>query len=64
MYVCICNAIRDCVLRHAARRVEGDAVAVYAALGKAPQCGQCLEEADVIIAEERALDRRPVLIAA
>ena len=38
MYVCICNAIRECELREAARKVPGDADAVYAALGKTPQC--------------------------
>ena len=55
MYVCICNAIRDNVLRDAALRCEGDAEAVYLFLGKKPQCGQCLDEADELIAEERAL---------
>jgi len=64
MYVCVCNAIRECELRHTARRVAGDAEAVYAALGKVPQCGMCLEEADELIAEERACCRRPVLVAA
>ena len=64
MYVCVCNAIRECEFRRAARCVDGDAEAIYAALGKAPQCGQCLEEADELLAEERVLDRRPVLVAA
>ena len=64
MYVCVCNAIRECEFRHAARRMEGDAEAIYAALGKTPQCGTCLEEADEIVAEERACTRRPVLVAA
>ena len=53
MYICICNAIRECDLRHTARRCPGDAEAVYAALGKRPNCGQCLEEADEILLEER-----------
>ena len=64
MYVCVCNAIRESELRHAARRVEGDAEDLYAALGKTPQCGTCLEEADEIVADERACTRRPVLVAA
>lgn len=64
MYICVCNAIRECELRHAARRGPGDAEEVYASLGKVPQCGQCLEEADEIVAEERALDRKPRLVAA
>ena len=53
MYVCVCNAIRECELRRAALRCPGDAEAVYAALGKRPNCGQCLDEADMLIAAER-----------
>jgi bacterioferritin-associated ferredoxin len=53
MYICICNAIRECDLRGAARTCGGDADAVYAALGKTPQCAQCLDEAAEIIIEER-----------
>jgi bacterioferritin-associated ferredoxin len=53
MYVCICNAIRETDLRCAARRCPGDADAVYAALGKRPQCAQCLDEAAAILIEER-----------
>jgi bacterioferritin-associated ferredoxin len=54
MYVCVCNAIRDCELRKAAREKRGDVDAVYAALGKVPQCGQCLDDATDLILEERA----------
>ncbi len=54
MYICVCNAIRECKLRRAALRAAGDAEAVYAALGKRPNCGQCLDEADEIIEDERA----------
>jgi bacterioferritin-associated ferredoxin len=54
MYTCVCNAIRECDLRKAARQHVGDAESVYAKLGKRPNCGQCLEEADELIAEERA----------
>lgn len=64
MYVCVCNAIRECEFRRAARQVEGDAEAIYASLGYEPQCASCLEEADQIAVEERALDRRPRLVAA
>lgn len=63
MYVCVCNAIRECEFRRAARLCDGDAEAVYASLGKAPQCGQCLEDADILLAEERYLDRTPALVA-
>jgi len=64
MYVCVCNAIRECEFRNVARRVDGDAEVVYEALGKRPQCGCCLEEADMILAEARAGDRRLRLVAA
>ena len=54
MYTCICNAIRECELRKAARQHPvGGAESVYAKLGKRPNCGQCLEEADDVIREER-----------
>ncbi len=59
MYVCVCNAIRECELRRAALRAPGDAEAVYASLGKRPNCGQCLDDADEIITEERALAAIP-----
>ncbi|MCR2834768.1 (2Fe-2S)-binding protein [Parerythrobacter lacustris] len=53
MYVCVCNAIRECELRRAARLVPGDAEAVYAALGKKPDCRTCLDEAEAIVVVER-----------
>ncbi len=53
MYVCICNAIKECELRAAARSCEGDADAVYELLGRTPQCGQCLDDAAEILIEER-----------
>lgn len=63
MYVCICNAIRECELRKAARRSASDAEGVYAALGKRPNCRQCLDEAEEIIFEERELST-PAYVAA
>lgn len=60
MYVCICNAIRESELRRVACRVPGNAEACYAALGKRPQCGQCLDDAEEMIAEERELGYVPV----
>lgn len=55
MYVCICNAIREKDLRKAARcHAQADAPTLYGALGCRPQCGQCLEDADDVIADERA----------
>jgi bacterioferritin-associated ferredoxin len=64
MYVCVCNAIREDELRHAARRIEGDAETVYEALGCQTQCCMCLDEAEEIIVGERQADRRPRLVAA
>jgi bacterioferritin-associated ferredoxin len=55
MYICNCNAIRETDLRRAALFSGGDAEATYAALGKRPNCGQCLSEAGQIIEQERAL---------
>jgi bacterioferritin-associated ferredoxin len=49
MYICICNAIRESDLRQAALSCDGDATATYARLGKRPNCGQCLAEAQEII---------------
>jgi bacterioferritin-associated ferredoxin len=53
MYVCICNAIRETDFRRAARCVPGNAEAVYAALGKVPQCRSCLCDAEAILRDER-----------
>jgi len=53
MYVCICNAIRESDFRRVGRQTCGDAESVYACLGKTPQCGQCLEEAECILEDER-----------
>lgn len=59
MYVCVCNAIRESELRKAAVRCTGDAEAVYAALGRRPNCGSCLDDADAILEQERELTRIP-----
>lgn len=53
MYTCICNAIREKDLAKAALVCPGDADAVYAFLGYAPQCGQCLDEAAHVLIEAR-----------
>jgi len=49
MFVCICNAIRECEFKTAALATGCDAAGVYARLGKRPQCGQCIEEADDLL---------------
>ena len=59
MYVCICNAIRESELRRMARHTNGDAEAAYAALGKRPDCGTCLADADAILFEEREMGLQP-----
>ncbi len=56
MYICICNAIRETDLRRAAQVTNGDAEAVYATLGKRPNCGQCLVDAQSILFEEREMN--------
>ena len=63
MYVCVCNAIRECDFRRAARCVPGDAEAIYAALGKTPKCRQCLDEANEMLLEERQSARQFSLVA-
>ena len=64
MYVCICNAIKESELRRVARHCPGDAEACYAALGKRPNCGTCLCDAEDVIAEERDLAFLPAHAAA
>ncbi len=59
MYICICNAIRECELRRVARHSGGDAEAAYAALGKRPNCGSCLDDAEAILFEEREMSMEP-----
>jgi len=63
MYICNCNAIRERDIREAAVCVQGDAEAVYAALGKTPQCRQCLDQAEAILFEERLKACAPALAA-
>lgn len=64
MYLCICNAIRQCEFSNAARKCRGDASEVYASLGKRPQCGQCLDEAEAILDELHIQAQLPVLVEA
>jgi len=55
MYVCICNAIRETDLRRAARASRCGVEKLYAGMGKRPQCAQCIEDAEDIVAEERSV---------
>lgn len=54
MFICICNAIREKDIRATARCHAGGAEDIYGRLGFKPQCRQCLEDADDVIADERA----------
>lgn len=63
MYICVCNAIRECELRKAARVTPGDAESVYAALGKRPNCGTCLDDANAILFEECEMAVEPAIAA-
>lgn len=54
MVVCVCNALRERDVREAARSGCTSPAAAYAALGRKPQCGQCIPFARNLIAEERA----------
>lgn len=60
MYICVCNAIKVAELRVAAGQISGDAEAIYTALGRPPQCRQCLEEAEDIIADQRSAHVEPL----
>ena len=55
MYVCICNGIRESQIRGLARSVDGGPEQVYAALGRAPKCRQCLDTARGILEDERCV---------
>jgi bacterioferritin-associated ferredoxin len=54
MIVCVCNAIRECDVRAAARAGAACPTSAYRARGAKPRCGQCFSFAREIIAAERA----------
>ena len=54
MIVCICNAIRECDVRKAAREGASCPTSAYRCVGKKPRCGQCFPFAREIISAERA----------
>ena len=49
MYVCMCNGYRDADLREVARTGILCAEEAYVALGRGPNCGNCLDCAQWII---------------
>ncbi|HEX8582868.1 MAG TPA: (2Fe-2S)-binding protein [Allosphingosinicella sp.] len=53
MIVCVCNAIRECDVRKAARDGASCPASAYRGLGRKPRCGQCFSFAREIIAAER-----------
>jgi len=55
MIVCVCNAIRECDVRAAAREGASCPTTAYRrAKGAKPRCGQCFSFAREIIAAERS----------
>lgn len=64
LYVCICNAIKETELRKAAVRHKGSAEEVYATFGRTPQCRQCLEYAETVLADARRAHTLPAIIPA
>jgi bacterioferritin-associated ferredoxin len=54
MVVCICNAIKECDVRRAARAGAGCPSSAYRSLGRRAKCGQCFSFAREIIAAEAA----------
>ena len=42
MYICLCNAVTDRAIRHAANTPGCSVSDVYRALGCTPQCGKCV----------------------
>ena len=55
MVVCVCNAIRERDVRHAARSGTRSPAKAYRSLGCKPQCGQCIPFAREIIKAEHAI---------
>jgi bacterioferritin-associated ferredoxin len=54
MVVCVCNALKECDVRKAARDGASCPSSAYASLGRKPRCGQCFSFAREIIASELA----------
>lgn len=54
MVVCVCNALRECQVRDAARQGASCPTSAYRTFGRKPRCGQCFPYAREIIDAERA----------
>jgi bacterioferritin-associated ferredoxin len=55
LFICVCNGLRDRDVVDAARQCRSRCARdAYEALGCEPQCGQCLDEAEALIAADEA----------
>lgn len=55
MVVCVCNALREGDVRHAARAGARSPAKAYRSLGCKTRCGQCIPFAREIIKAEHAI---------
>jgi bacterioferritin-associated ferredoxin len=53
MYVCLCNALRDCEIDAAISQGWVTSDEVYNALGVEPQCGSCACEIELRICAQK-----------
>ena len=53
MILCVCNALRECDVRHAVRQGATCPLTAYRALGSKPKCGQCVPAARMLVDQER-----------
>jgi bacterioferritin-associated ferredoxin len=49
MYVCLCNALTERQVRHAASTSDGSAESVYRSFGTQPKCGKCVPTVECIL---------------
>jgi bacterioferritin-associated ferredoxin len=61
MYVCLCNALTERQVRHAASTGTDSPEAVYRSLGTAPKCGKCIPTVACILREQTSEDKVPAL---
>ena len=59
MYVCLCNGIRETELRQLAREGVRDVKTAYARLDSELVCQYCLEEAQMVLNDEKILEAKP-----
>ncbi len=49
MFICVCNAYRECDIAGMAQSGVHCAREAYVMLGSGPRCGQCLKDAQALI---------------